>query len=234
MIRGIYKWIDRLSEKYSIVYYIRLGVFILLFICSIRFLYNIFKPNKQVIGSPIALKPTDNYKDKYDNLRSELEIVQISNKGEFKRYTDSFKKVLRNRSNITGIGTIVSKADTEFIKVPVYLDTDSNYYFIKQDNYVSIYGSLNTKTRETDINYQSFDTTTYIVYNKKRFLRSDIRTLNISNTNPYNTIVAGSAIELKERKVIGVIGPYIGYSPLPNKFNWGLAFTLNLIPIKTK
>lgn len=235
MLKPIFEKIEEISNKYPILYWIRIFILIIMFLCTFIALRKIFFEKKD--STPIAteLKPVDSYKDKYDNLRADIRVQEIEDEKEFKRVTDSFKKVLRGRTRISSVTTTASKADTYFVNVPIYIDTsDSTYYFIKEDNYISIYGNVDITNRRTDISYKSWDTTTFIIYDRKRFLKSDIRTVNISNKNPYNTITHGNSVELKQQKSIFTVGPMVGYDVINNRVSAGVGIMFNVFSIKTR
>jgi len=233
-MKNLFQKIKRITDKYEILYWLRFIIWGVMLTCTILFVINLF-PNKKNSGVNSSLVPTENYVDKSGNTRSDIVVKEVVDKKEFKRVTDSLKKLLKGRVSISGVTTAASVVDTYFQDVPIYIDTtQDSFYLAKKDGYIDISVEGSIKTNKAVISYASIDTTTTIIYTKKRFLASDIRKVNISNKNPYNKIIAGNSVELKQQKSLLVVGPSVTYSPFNNKVSVGLSVTFNAFSIKTR
>lgn len=232
-MKKIFQKIETLSRKNNILYWVRGIIFITLVICTIVFLIDVFHKKKVSVVST-TLQPTENYRDKYDNLRSEIKVQEVESKKQFKQLTDSFKQLLKGRPSIKEVTQYVSIIDTEFVNLPVTMKGDSIFSVIKQDEYIMVSAQGNINTGIGEINLVSIDSITYINYEKKKFLKSNEHTINLSNKNPYNTIISGNSIQYREPKAILVFGPTFVYNPFNNRFSGGIGISYNLFSIKTR
>lgn len=233
MIKRIFQKIDDVCGRYEVLYWIRLAILCAMVVCSVMFVLSLIPKKEPLVDKPLVHKPSDNYRDRYNNLRSEIQVLQLE-KRDFKKATDSLKKVLKGRPKIKEVTVYTSVIDTHFADVPVKMQGDSIFSIAKQDNYIFVSAQGNVNTGVGEINFYSIDSITYINYEKKRFLKANEHVINISNKNPYNTIVSGAAIQYKEPKVILVVGPQGGYNPFNNSFYGGFGVTMNLFSIKSK
>lgn len=233
MIKRIFQKVDEICDKYEILYWLRVVILGTMFVCSALFIVTLIPRKSSPVDKPLVQTPTDNYRDRYNNLRSEIHVLRLEKK-QFKKATDSLKRVLKGRPKIKEVTTYVSVIDTYFADVPVKVQGDSIFSIAKQDSYIFVSAQGNVNTGIGEINFFSIDSITYISYKKKKFLKANEHTINISNKNPYNTIVSGAAIQYKEPKVLLVVGPQLGYSPFNNKVYGGFGVTFNLLSIKSK
>lgn len=222
-------------KSYNVMYYLRVG-FIVTLIVVIAFLLFKLKqrPDNQLIDNPIRIGTVDTFRDKYNKLRADIAVTEIENKQRFEQITDSFKKLLNKRSTINSVTTATTQTKIVYRDVPVYVDSISGCSVQKGDEYVNLIVSTNHESKTSSIELQLWDTLTYIDYYKKRFLASDIRTINLSNSNPYVQTTAGSSVSLKQPKSLLVVGPSVIYSPFDNKVHVGVGVVFNVFSIKTR
>lgn len=202
--------------------------------------YNSCKPGSIAITSdPAKLQPVETYKDK-SGITHAVIPTNVVSKAIMEYRLDSLRRALK-ASYINQLTTIASQVDTVFKdRYIVKNDTTGEFSVSFSDPYLESTTTGNIKTGKADIKVRLIDTITYVDYTKKRFLRANLRNIDISNKNPYNKIVAGSNITLKQPKVIVAIGPSFSYGLAftPGKPTFvpmvGISATLNVINFKAK
>lgn len=119
---------------------------------------------------------------------------------------DSLQQVLAKGTKIVEVTRWVSKVDTVFQDVPVYIDSTKRFaQFEKKDNYIDLTGVMDLQNNIVDIGLVSIDTLTYAQTFKKGIYKIDL-----SNKNPYVHIVSGYSISIVPKKPMLTVGPMIG------------------------
>lgn len=182
-------------------------------------------------GNPLTLQPTNEYVK--DGVVHEVVKVRELTKEEMKVITDSIRRNTKGKPQIREVIRVVNTTDTVFRDLPVVISGDT-VQTSKVDSYVTARAIINTRTKQGSIELKMRDTLTYTRTFKTHIFKSDEQTIDITNKNPYNKIVAGSAIVVKEARSVVVIGPGLTFNPVTRRLDWGIQMTLNTFSIKAR
>lgn len=190
---------------------------------------HLFSIKRKIINASFQETPLPEkvYIDKYGDRHTLLKTIEL-NKNELAQLKKENNLLVHK---LNAHIKIVVKTDT-FFKSNVVMDSNCNFFTEKKDNYLSL--SVKGNKDSATFTYQSIDTITYIDFVKYRFLRSNLRTVDIKNKNPYNKITAGQAFVLKEAYTYLSLGPQIGFNPINQKIYLGIGIQFNLLPLIKK
>lgn len=188
------------------------------------------KEDVYFVNSPKEFKKAEVYKDKNNEIRSNIHSDVIS-KELFEQVTDSYKRLLKGRVKIKTVIKYEYLLDTS-VKVPITKDTSGKFHMKYSDNYLTLEAN-EIKKDVGEFKLSLTDTITHIGYVRKRFLRANEEVINLNSKSKYVKITQGTSITRKEPKVLVVIGPQLGYNPFTNKFYGGIGATFNVVSIKS-
>jgi len=201
---------------------------LLLFVISIE-----VKTCKTYI-KPVSLQLQAPIKQFKDPSGAQHSIVNLQETTSMQNIIDSLKLALKAKKVQTVIRTVV-QIDTVFQNLPVYIDTTTGEISTdKHDDYIDITVAINLKNKMSSIGLVSIDTLTQVIEKKKHWFKANELFIENINKNPYNHIVAGNAITLKEPKVLFTVGPALIYNPFTSRVDLGIGITYNLFSIKAK
>lgn len=177
-------------------------------------------------------KPTIQGVDKNGNKYAEINSKAEVNNTTMQSLVDSLKIELKNKGKVQSITQYIIKTDTVFSKIKIYIDTNSNFFLSKKDNYINIDATGNTLTKEGTITVSSIDTTTNLITYKKHLFKNNEYNVILYNKSPYNKIVEGRFISIKEKKTLASISIQIGINPFTTKLYYGIGASIPIFSIK--
>lgn len=194
-------------------------------ILSILFMVQLFKKETFVIP---ANKESVQYKDSKGNQYSQI-VTEDVEKKQLKKLVDSLQLSLKNKGKIETVVLTTTVTDTVIKEIPVYLK-DGTFHFNYSDNYLTLKGEHDSS--KLNIHYQSVDTISFIGHSKKPLFKTRTNYVDVVNRNKYNKIKVENSLQIKEKKVILVVGPSLFYNPFQNKIGGGFSLTYNLLSLK--
>lgn len=206
----------------------RFLLFALILIVGITITSSLFKRTEPITPPPniVSYEELNRWKDKYNKEHATLTQIRLDNE-QFKYQLDSLSKLIKVPKGASGVTSIVTKTDTQFVDKLVYVDSLEGFTFKKKDNYLSLSG-LVKRDSSVSINLGLVDTLTIIPFRKTSFFK-DVYAVDVSNKNPYNHIVAGYSYVKSERVKRFGIGPSVQYDPFNNNISVGIGLQYNII-----
>lgn len=189
-----------------------------------------FQHEESTYTNTLQVQPTTKYTTN-GQVHNVVEVRELT-KEEMRHLTDSLRSTIKGKPEIKEVIKLVTTIDTEFIELPVIQYGDTAMVE-KNDNYVAAKAIINLKTNKGSISLYLTDTLTQVRTFRKRFLRANKSTIDIINTNPYVEVAAGTAVVVKEPKVLFVVGPSVIYNPFSGTIQYGIGVTFNMLSIKS-
>jgi len=206
--------------------------FLVLLGITVHKIYERYNNKSNISSNIINVTPTTNYKDK-DNTTHNVIVTREISQIELDYITDSIRRSIKGNVQIKEIVKVVPQIDTVWRDLPIVIKGDT-IEISKVDSYVSAKAIIDLQTKQGDISLSLTDTLTEARTFKNRLLRANIETIDITNTNPYVNVNAGTSILSKEPKSLLVFGPTIVYNPFTQKMQYGIGATFNILSLKSK
>jgi hypothetical protein len=186
-------------------------------------------PPSATTGDPATLKALKETKDK----NGQLEVTisqQLVEKNQLGHTIDSLAKALKIKPRfIQGATIYITKIDTQYrdtgrIKL-VVIGKDTVHIVQQHDHWVDIsaFAYTNPKYYNLDhIDYQSRDSLWMVESYKNPLFGRPTYDVTLRSSNPYNHIIAGSSIKVREKVPWLVVGAGIMYQPFPVGTPWNV------------
>lgn len=232
-IKAIIATLYPLLQKIKDSYYFRV-IFLIIVVALVSVKVTSMLHKSGTIATQIIpqYKTVTRYIDKGGNNLAEIKQLQ-ADKQSMKILIDSLNLKIKAKGEIREVSSHIQKIDTIFVKVKGTRDVDT-LSFLKQDGYISIGIKANIATNEADISLKSIDTLTSITKVRSPLIGRTTSTITINNKNPYNKIIEGYSVRLKEKQTLISIGIQGGYNPISQKFYYGIGATIPIINIKSR
>ena len=224
--------------KYIINFFKSLGsigskdFFYLLIIVVMLITYVIRIPHvAKIEGKTPELVATQSYTDPL-GIKHEVIEQKIYSKKDFENITDSLKKSLK--ANIRSVTTTVTKVDTVYQKVPIFIQGDSIITEVNnKDLNVKVVTDTSTKLSTVDIHLTP-DTCTFVTTVHKRLFKTDLYQVDVKHSNSLFNTTMGNSFTYSEPKVNFSLGVGVGYNIITNKPYIGIGIQCNILNIKSR
>lgn len=161
---------------------------------------------------------------------SQYEVEELT-KAQMRKFKDSLQLALKGQVKV--ITSTVVQIDTQFIEVPVSMDSNS-FTVRKEDPYMSLIVEGNIKDSSADIFLFLLDTLNVAVIDHNPLIGRRTMNATVYNTNPYVIPTMGTGAILKERRNILSIGPYVGYDLVTQQPSIGVSIMVPVLTIKSR
>ena len=177
-------------------------------------------------------QPVVKTEDKNENIHETI-IARALTTSEMKVITDSIRKSLKADA-ITGTSLQTQKIDTEFITIPIYVDTTNKTIFaIDSDRWHDIQFNGSFITKKGSFKIKMEDPLSEIHYTKKYLFKANDEEIDFIHSNHLFTTTKAYEYHVQTPKPILVFGPSIIIS-VDGTLHAGFSCTYNLFSIKSK
>lgn len=203
---------------------------LLYFVAVVSILFIVYYLRKNPpFNKPIQLSPVTKVESR-DKTYSLTEVEELTNR-ELKRVRDSFQLYIKGKLKTAIKATVI--IDTVFAEVPVYIDTSGTRFTTRHsDPWMDIQVNGNLKTLTSEFSIKHRDTITMGISTTNPLFKRGTTYLSAYTYSPYTDYEMASAVTIRERRVIGTIGPFIGVDITTLKPTYGVAYSIPLIVIR--
>ena len=180
---------------------------------------------------PATLQALKETKDKNGKLEVTIQQNQVE-KGQLGHTIDSLAAALKIKPKfIQGVTIFITKIDTIFkdtgsVKTKIVIIGQDTVHVVQQHNAwvdISAFAYTNPKKYDLDhINYQSRDSLWVVESYKNKLFKPTEYDITIRSSNPYNHIISGSSVKVREKKPWLVFGAGLMYQPFPVGIPWNV------------